>query len=395
MANGSALAVSGPLKVAVIAGEVSGDILGAELIASLKTMVGDVELVGVGGPQLAAQGLQSIFDFSELSIMGYVEIIARLPKLLGRVQQTVRTIIREKPDLLLIIDSPVFTHRVARKVRQALPDLPVVQYVCPSVWAWKQHRAAEMTAYVDMVLALLPFENEVMERLGGPETVYVGHRLASDPDLQNVREKRKTKVYGGQRTIMLLPGSRASEIKRTAAYFSAAVAEIARRYPDTRFVMPTVPARATLIEETIADWPVKPEWSIETDFKLNAFGEADAAIATSGTVVFELAMAGVPAVSVYKTDFFTPFLAHRIKIWSAAIPNLVADYPVVPEYVNLTLRADRLARWAIRLSDADSLQRDAMLDGYESIWDKMKLEEPAGLASAKAVYKLLEKKKAG
>ncbi|MCO6185999.1 lipid-A-disaccharide synthase [Rhizobium sp. L1K21] len=384
-----------PLKVAVIAGEVSGDLLGAELIASLRSLVGNIELIGVGGPKLEEQGLRSLFDFSELSIMGYVEILARLPKLLGRVRQTAQNIIREKPDLLLIVDSPVFTHRVAKIVRDSLPDLPVVQYVCPSVWAWKEYRAPKMKAYVDLVLALLPFETEAMKRLGGPETVYVGHRLACDPALAEVRERRKSKVYGGKRTILLLPGSRSSEIKRTAPYFAALTMEVARRYPDARFVMPTVPARASLIEATVADWPVKPEWSTDETFKYDAFAEADAAIATSGTVIFELAMAGVPAVSIYKTDFLTPLLAHRIKIWSAAIPNLVADFPVVPEYVDLTLRADRLARWAIRLSDSRSLHRDAMMEGYRNIWEKMWLDEPSGLAAAKAVHKLLEKKKAG
>ncbi len=366
------------------------------MIAALRDEVGDVELVGVGGEKLQEQGLQSFFDFSELSLMGYVDILRRLPKLLGRVWQTANSIINESPDLLLIIDSPVFTHRVAKKVRKALPDLPVVQYVCPSVWAWKEHRATEMTAYVDLVLALLPFEKEAMQRLGGPQTVYVGHRLASDSGLLEVRERRKSKVYGGsQRTILLLPGSRASEIKRIAPYMATAVAEIERICPGTRFLLPTVAKRSKLIEETIADWPVKPEWSSDTEFKLNAFAEADVALATSGTVVFELAMSGVPAVSVYKTDFFTPFLAHRIKVWSAALPNLIADYPVVPEYVNLTLRSDRLARWAVRLSDSQSLARDAMLEGYESIWQKMEPPEAPSVASAKAILKLLESNKAG
>ncbi len=380
-----------PLKIAVIAGEVSGDMLGGELISALRPLAGPLELIGVGGEKLQEQGLNSIFDFSELSLMGYVDILARLPKLLGRVRLTVQTIIREKPDLLLIVDSPVFTHRVAKQVREALPDLPVVQYVCPSVWAWKEYRAAKMTAYVDLVLALLPFETDVMERLGGPKTVYVGHRLASDPVLLDIRARRQGREYGnGGKTIMLLPGSRSSEIKRIAPYFRSAVAEIERLNPGTRFLLPTVSKRAEQIDEMIADWPIKPEWSADPDFKNKAFLEADMALATSGTVVLELAMAGVPAVSVYKTDFFTPLLARLIKVWSAALPNLIADYPVVPEYVNLTLRADRLARWAIRLSEPKSLQRDAMLEGYESIWQKMELSEPAGVASAKAICALLD-----
>lgn len=179
---------SAPLKLAVVAGEVSGDLLGGDLVAALKRRYGGpVELIGVGGEALEAQGLRSLFDYSELSIMGFIQVIKRLPKLLARIRQTAEAIIAAKPDVLLIIDSPDFTHRVARRVRKALPGLPVVNYVCPSVWAWKEYRAREMLAYVDHVLAVLPFEPEAMQRLGGPATTYVGHRLTVDVDLLKTR----------------------------------------------------------------------------------------------------------------------------------------------------------------------------------------------------------------
>ncbi len=156
-------------KLAVIAGEVSGDLLGADLVRALRAQShSDVELVGVGGEALEAEGLRSLFDYSELSIMGFTQVLARLPKLIMRIRQTAKAIIAARPDALLIIDSPDFTHRVARKVRAALPDLPVINYVCPSVWAWKPERAPRMRGYVDHVLAVLPFEPEAMERLQGP-----------------------------------------------------------------------------------------------------------------------------------------------------------------------------------------------------------------------------------
>jgi len=163
------------LKVAVIAGEVSGDLLGGDLLAALKKLTPEeIEIVGVGGDAMEAQGLESLFDFSELSIMGLTQVLARLPSLIRRIGETAEAIVEAKPDVLIIIDSPDFTHRVAKKVRQALPDLPVVNYVCPSVWAWKEYRATKMLGYVDHVLALLPCEPGVMERLGGPATSFVG-----------------------------------------------------------------------------------------------------------------------------------------------------------------------------------------------------------------------------
>src|SRR5690606_14774014 len=190
-----------------------------------------IELVGVGGEALERQGLKSLFDFSELSIMGISQVLKRLPLLLRRIRQTADAMIAARPDVLLIIDSPDFTHRVARRVRKALPDLPVVDYVCPSVWAWKEERAPRMRAYVDHVLALLPFEPAVMQRLGGPATTYVGHRLIGDPDISRIRAGRLARPDGAARTCLLLPGSRSTEIGRLLPIFGEAAKELAARNP--------------------------------------------------------------------------------------------------------------------------------------------------------------------
>ncbi len=231
------------MKIAIVAGEVSGDLLGADLVAALKRRHAGIELVGVGGDALEAQGLKSLFDFSELSIMGVTQVLGKLPKLVARIRQTTAAIIAAKPDILIVIDSPDFTHRVAKRVREALPELPVVNYVCPSVWAWKEYRAQQMLGYVDHVLAVLPFEPAVMEQLGGPQTTYVGHRLTADADLIAARRGRaeKPKTAGeGRKTIMLLPGSRSSEITKLLPYFRDAVNELVARDGTMRFLMPTV-----------------------------------------------------------------------------------------------------------------------------------------------------------
>lgn len=385
-------------KLAVIAGEVSGDLLGADLVRALRGRVGGaVELVGVGGEALEAEGLESLFDYSELSIMGFSQVIARLPKLLLRIRQTARAIVAARPDLLVIIDSPDFTHRVAQRVRAVLPDLPVIDYVCPSVWAWKAERAPRMRGYVDHVLAVLPFEPEAMRSLGGPPTTYVGHRLASDSNVLAVRERRHARQSGegsAGKTCLLLPGSRASEITRLLPIFRDAAEELAARHEGMRFLLPTVPRQEALVRELTAAWKVQPEISVAAEKKWEAFAEADAAFAASGTVILELALAGVPVVSTYCADWLVTLLHSRIRIWTAALPNLIADFPVVPEYFNKAIRPATLTRWFERLS-SDTAQRRAMLDGFAVVQQRMATDRPPGERAAEIVLGFLQKKKPG
>lgn len=384
------------LKLAVIAGEVSGDLLGADLVKALRPLVnGELFLIGVGGEGLEAEGLKSLFDYSELSIMGISQVLARLPKLILRIRQTARAIIAARPDILVIIDSPDFTHRVARIVRKSLPELPVVNYVCPSVWAWKPERAVNMRPYVDHVLAVLPFEPEVMQRLGGPPTTYVGHRLASDANVLSVRAHQMEKRLSPEAaTCLLLPGSRGSEISRLLPALGETTEELRSRHPDMRFLLPTVPRQESLVRQITASWPVQPEITVGAAAKWQAFAEADAAVAASGTVILELALAGIPVVSTYKADWIIRLMHKRIKIWTAAIPNLVADYPIVPEYLNEAIRAGALSRWMERLT-GDTPERAAMLAGYSTVWQRMATDGPPGETAARVVMDVLNAKKPG
>ncbi|UHS61400.1 lipid-A-disaccharide synthase [Agrobacterium vaccinii] len=388
------------LKLGVIAGEVSGDLLGADLVRSLKAQyAGRVELVGVGGEGLAGEGLVSLFDYSELSIMGFTQVLKKLPQLISRIKETANAIIAARPDVLLIIDSPDFTHRVAKRVRKAIPDMPVVNYVCPSVWAWKEQRATAMLSYVNHVLALLPFEPETMRRLGGPPTTFVGHRLSVDADLLRVRAlraERQVPQATEPRTILLLPGSRSTETTRLMKPFKDAASAFVERNGPTRFVLPTVTRQESRIRELAASWPdhTRPEIGVGADFKWQAFAQADAAIAASGTVILELALANVPVVSVYKTDWIFTMLSRRIKTWTGALPNLIADYAVVPEYINEVVRAGSMLRWAERLS-SDTLQRRAMLEGFALVQDRLHTERPPGEVGAEILLSIFEKKKTG
>ena len=381
-----------PVKVAIIAGEMSGDLLGAGMASEIRRLTGgDVEFVGVGGPALGAEGLDSLFDFDEIAIMGITAVVARLPLLLRRIRQTSDALIAARPDVLVIVDSPGFTHRVARRVRKALPDLPVVQYVSPTVWAWKEYRAAKMTDFVDHVLAILPFEPDAMRRLGGPPTTYVGHRLRTLPALLDVRTRQRERIYRDRRkTILLLPGSRKTEVSRLLPVFGETASILAAR-GDYRFLIPAVPSQEARIREQVANWPTRPEIVTDDAAKWTAFATADAALAAAGTVLFELALAGIPTISAYKTDFFIRLMLNRIRTWSAALPNLVADYPVFPEFYDAFLRPEMLARLLERLS-SDTPQRAAVLAGCDDVYDRMATERPANEVAAEIVLAYAQRK---
>jgi lipid-A-disaccharide synthase len=390
--------VSAPaLKVAVVAGESSGDLLGADLVAALRAGSGrEIALVGVGGPALAEQGLASLFDFTEIGIMGFVAVMKTLPRLLALIRRTADAIVAARPDVLVIIDSPDFTHRVAKKVRQALPGLPVVDYVCPSVWAWKEYRAPAMRAYVDHVLAVLPFEPDAMARLGGPPTSYIGHRLRSLPSLLAARDaliaRRRSKA-SETRNILLLPGSRNHEIRRLLPLFGDTAQVMTARGDRFQLLLATVPHQERSVREITRKWPLQPEIFVGETAKWEAFGVADAALAASGTVLLELALTGIPTISTYKTDVLIRIVLSRIKVWSGALPNLIADYPVVPEYFDEFIRPTALARWMERLSAATP-ERDAMLAGFDRIFERMATERPPGAHGAAIVLDLIRQKAA-
>jgi lipid-A-disaccharide synthase len=386
------------LKIAIVAGESSGDLLGADLVSAIKAKAGrEVELVGVGGPALTSVGLAPLFDFAELSIMGITAVLQKLPRLVSLIGKTADAVIKADPDVLIIIDSPDFTHRVAKKVRRALPTLPVVNYVCPSVWAWKEYRARDMVGYVDHVLAVLPFEPAVMQKLGGPPTTYVGHRLRTLPALTEARasvETRRTSDNAGPRGLLLLPGSRGVEIRRLLPLFGETARLLAERGGNFRLLLPAVPHQEALVRGIVKDWPQQPEIFVGEAEKWKAFSQSDIALAASGTVLLELALTGIPSVSTYKTDFWIRLALSRIKVWSGALPNLIADYPVMPEFFDEFVRPSMIARLLERLA-SDTPDRAAMLAGFQTVHALMQTDEPAGEHAAAIVLDLIGHKKTG
>ncbi len=330
--------------VFLVAGEDSGDRLGAALIAAIKKRAPDARFSGVGGPQMAAKGVPSRFPLGDLAIVGIAAIAIGLPKILRRIRQTADTVIAAKPDVLVIIDSPEFTHRVARRVRARAPAIPIVDYVCPSVWAWRPGRARGMRAYVDHVLALLPFEPAALRRLDGPTCSFVGHPLSERAAQLRPSPDEALRRLADPPRLLVLPGSRASEVRRMAGVFGEAAALAAVRAGGLEVVVPSVPRLADAVKAAVASWRIPARVVIEPDEKDAVFRTARAALTKSGTSTLELAVAGIPMVAAYKVPLFEEAVGRLlIKVQSVILANLVLGENVVPEFLQRDVTAERLA----------------------------------------------------
>ncbi|HEY4774774.1 MAG TPA: lipid-A-disaccharide synthase, partial [Xanthobacteraceae bacterium] len=331
------------LSIALVACEESGDQLGAGLMKALAARA-PVRFSGVGGRHMAACGLQSLFPIDRLAIIGVTAVIARLPLLLRRIAETAEAVVAARPDALVIIDSPDFTHRVARRVCARAPEIPIIDYVSPSVWAWRPGRAKAMRGYVDHVLALLPFEPRVYETLGGPACSYVGH-----PAIEEAERLRPGKTEHARRerappVVLVLPGSRAGEVRRHLDVFGACLALLVERCGPLEAVLPTVPDVLAQIEAGTAGWPARPRIVVAREDKWAAFRSARAALAVSGTVTLELAIAGIPAVVAYKVSLVEEAIARLcLRTQTIVLANLVLGEKIMPELLQRAAVPERLA----------------------------------------------------
>jgi lipid-A-disaccharide synthase len=355
------------MKIALIAAEESGDALGGAVMAALRRARPDVTFMGVGGRAMTAQGIVTPFDISELSIIGLASIPAKLPTILRRIRETASAIVAARPDALVIIDSPDFTHRVARRVRKAAPGIPIINYAPPSVWAWRSGRARAMRAYVDEVLAILPFEPAAFARLNGPATTYVGHPLIERiaelrPDAEEARRRASDPPL-----VLVLPGSRRGEIKRFAATFGDALGKVAAKAGPLDVVLPTLPHIAQMTTEATATWPVRPRIITEPAEKYAAFRAARAALAKSGTVTLELALAQVPTAAGYRIAAWeAPIYRAMVRVSSVILPNLVIGENVVPELLQEEFTPDLIAG-ALTPLLGDTPERRRQLEGFAKL----------------------------
>ena len=380
-------------KIFLIATEESGDRLGANLMKVLRQRLGDaVRFEGVGGRAMAREGLMSLFPIEELSIIGLAAVVKELPKILGLIKETAAVVTEVSPDILVIIDSPDFTHRVARRVRAKDPGIPIVNYVSPSVWAWRPGRARAMLKYVDHVLALLPFEPEAYQRLRGPPCTYVGHPLTEQLSALRPNLEEAARRVESPPVLLVLPGSRRSEIRHHMAVFGHAVARLQQEGVAFELVLPTMPHLQEAIVDAVKGWPVQPQVVIGEQEKRAAFRIAHAALAKSGTVTLELALSGVPMVTAYRTGSVEAWILRRaIKVNSVILANLVIGENVVPEFLQEDCTPEKLAQ-ALHEVLGDSELRRKQVEAFAKIDSIMSTgNQPPSVRAADIVLATMQK----
>ncbi|MDQ2092872.1 lipid-A-disaccharide synthase [Rhodalgimonas zhirmunskyi] len=383
------------MRVYLVAGEMSGDALGAALMAGLKSLAPEAVFKGVGGADMCREGLETLFPMEELSLMGIAEVLPSLRHLLRRRDEVVADVLAWKPDVLITIDSPDFGLRVARKVRERCPDIRTVHYVAPTVWAWRPGRATKMARYIDHVLALFPFEPPYMEA-AGMDCDFVGHpvvsaKVASEHDAM---EFRAAHGISGE-MLLVLPGSRSGEASRLLGRFGAAVRQIVEARPGLRVVVPAALPVAGMVGQEVRRWagdpvildPREMKPDVFEASKRAAFSAADGALAASGTVSLELAANDTPMIIGYDMGWISRQIIPRmLKIDTFTLVNLVSETRAVPEFIGKACRAPAIAQAVCKMLDEPDTQREALRLTLERLG---KGGEAPGLRAARAVLKRL------
>jgi lipid-A-disaccharide synthase len=373
------------LKIFLVAGEHSGDALGAKLIAALKKIhPAPINFAGVGGEDMAHEGLASLFPIEDVAVMGPLSILPKLPRIMRRVYQTVDAALAFAPDVVVIVDSPEFTHPIAKRIRKRAPDIPIIDYVSPSVWAWRPGRAKRMRRYIDHVLALLPFEPDAHARLGGPACTYVGHPLIEKLDdiqgADGVGLAQRLGIAPDQPVLLVLPGSRTSEVGRLIDVFGEAVGRVSAAKADIQVVIPAVRHVRDLIATKTETWSPRPR-IVDTPDKYAAMRLARAALAASGTVTLELALAQTPSVVAYKVDKVMANLRFLLRVPSIVLANLVLGKNVYPELLQEACTPERLAAALLPLLD-DTDARKAQVEALSRAPEKLRLASSSPSAAA-------------
>jgi lipid-A-disaccharide synthase len=350
--------------------------------------------IGVGGQEMLAEGLHPLVPVREFAFIGWLDPIRNLPALHRYIRDVARAAVAAAPDVLVIIDSPALTHRIAKRVRRAAPAIPIVDYVSPSIWAWRPGRARTMRAYVDHVLALLPFEPAAHARLGGPPCSYVGHPLIEQVGELRPNAQEKTQRWSDPPVVLVLPGSRSREISLLLDVFGGAIDLLRLRHGEIEAVLPTVPRLVDRVRAATSTWAVPPQILVDPAEKRAAFRKARAALAKSGTVTLELALADVPMVTAYKIPLFDEIIARAlVKVPSIILTNLILGENVVPEILQRSCTAENLAG-ALAPLLADSPERRRQTDGFAKLDEVMEIGRTAPSRRASEIVLRYTKRRA-
>ncbi|WP_151719258.1 lipid-A-disaccharide synthase [Gemmobacter serpentinus] len=370
----------------LVAGEPSGDRLGAALMAGLRQLETDVRFAGVGGPMMQAEGMTSLFPMEELSVMGIAEVLPKYFHLKRRIRETAEAVIASGARALVTIDSPDFCLRVARLVKAARPDLRCIHYVAPSVWAWRPGRAVKMAEVIDHVLAILPFEPPLMTA-AGMSCDFVGHPVVAEP-LASPAERAG--FAGDGPLILTLPGSRRGEVTRLVPTLGAVLARVQAVHPGLRVALPTVPSVEGLVREMTAAWPVRPQIITDAGQKRGAFASADLALAASGTVSLELAANACPMVIAYRLHPISFWLMQRAAlIDTVTLVNLVSESRAVPEFLGPECRVETITPAVLDLL-ANGAARAAQMAAMDLTMQRLgRGGEAPGLRAARSVLSVL------
>jgi len=361
-------------KIAIIAGEVSGDKIGSDLINEIKSSF-DIELCGIGGQELKKQGLKSLFPYDELSIIGIWGIVKNIFTLKNRIDSTVDTINKFNPELLIIIDCPEFTHRVAKKVKKIMPHLAIINYISPTIWFWRQGRGRKMNKYISHILSIYPFEPALYDKLNGPPCTYIGNPL-----FENIISNKldNTKIARSKKSVLFMPGSRKTEIEKLLPPCVAAFKEIKKLGYDFDLKIPTFDNFMDLIDAEFANTGIDYSIFSNDSEKINSFWHSDFAVTASGSATLELAACKLPMIVIYKLNVLSFLLTaiilrmNNLQNTSVSLPNIISQTKVIPELLQYNCNSRKIARELINLfNDQNKVNNQLLM--FNNVHDVMKV----------------------